>query len=141
MRTPGINIPTVDDATRRALVGQLRQFDPVVELAVGRRPAVAATLAETNHVIATDVVDREVPPGVHFVRDDLTEPDHLLYAAAAGLYAVNLPQELHRPALELAEAVDAGLVFTTLGNESPVVPVIRRETLPGETLFWVRERE
>lgn len=111
----------------------------MVELAVGRRPEVVATLAETNDVIATDVVEREVPTGVQFVRDDLTNPDHSIYADAVGLYALNLPEELHRPALELAEAVDAPLAFTTLGNELPVVPVARRETLPGETLFWVRE--
>lgn len=111
----------------------------MVELAVGRRPEVVAALAETNDVIATDVVEREVPTGVQFVRDDLTNPDHSIYADAVGLYALNLPEELHRPALELAEAVDAPLAFTTLGNELPVVPVARRETLPGETLFWVRE--
>ena len=138
MRTPGLNIPTVDEATLAALVARLRPFDPVVELAVGRRPAVAAALAETNTVLATDRVDRPVPPGVNFVRDDLTAPDELLYAAAAALYALNLPEELQRPALELAESVDVALAFTTLGNESPVVPVRRRETVPGETLFWVR---
>ncbi|MDZ7701600.1 MAG: UPF0146 family protein [Halobacteriales archaeon] len=130
----------MDAATRDALAARLRPFDPVVELAIGRRPAVAAALAETNAVIATDLVDRPVPPGVHFVRDDLTAPDELLYNSAAALYALNLPEELHRPALDLAEAVDAALAFTTLGNESPTVPVGRRETLPGETLFWVRER-
>lgn len=96
-------------------------------------------LAETNAVTATDVVARRVPDGVRFVRDDLTSPDRSIYADAAGLYALNLPEELHRPALELAVAVDAALAFTTLGNESPVVSVERRETLPGETLFWVRE--
>lgn len=139
MRTPGINIPTVDDATRDALVERFRPFDPAVELAVGRRTSVAEALAETNVVTATDLVDRPVPGGVRFVRDDLTAPARSIYADAALLYALNLPEELHRPALALAEAVDATLAFTTLGNESPIVPVGRRERLPAETLFWVRE--
>ncbi len=129
----------MEAATRRALVGRFERFDPVVELAVGRRPDVAAALAETATVVATDRVDRPVPPGVRFVRDDLTDPDETVYADAAALYALNLPEELQRPALELAEAVDAAFAFTTLGNESPVVPVGRTETLPRETLFWARE--
>jgi len=131
--------PAVDDDTRRALVSALDHLDPIVELAVGRRPAVAAALATTNRVTATDLVDRPVPAGVRFVRDDLLAPDLDVYADAAGLYARNLPEELHRPALELAAAVDAAFAFTTLGTDAPAVPVRRRETLPGETLFWVRE--
>ncbi|MFB6354166.1 MAG: UPF0146 family protein [Halobacteriales archaeon] len=125
-------------ATRRALLARLRPFDPVVELAVGRRPGVAAALAATNAVTATDVRERAVPDRVRFVVDDLTTPDRQVYAGAAGLYGINLPPELHRPALELAEATDAALAFTTLGNDAPAVPVRRRETLPGETLFWAR---
>ena len=139
MRTPGINIPPVLPRTRDALVARLRPYDPVVELAVGRRPDVAGALAGTHDVTATDVVDRPVPEGVRFVRDDLTDPDREVYVGAAGLYACNLPPELHRPALDVAEAVDAALAFTTLGGDAPAVPVARRETLPDETLFWVRE--
>jgi uncharacterized UPF0146 family protein len=138
MRTPGINVPTVEDATRRGLADRLRRFDPVVELAVGRRPDVAAALAATNDVTATDRVDRAVPEGVRFVRDDLTAPDRSVYAGVEGLYALNLPPELHRPAFELADAVGAALAFTTLGGDAPAVPVRRRETIPGETLFWIR---
>lgn len=139
MHTPGINIPTVDVATRRALVDRLRPLDPVVELAIGRRPAVAAALAETNAVTATDIVERSVPAGIQFVLDDLLAPTPAVYADAAGLYALNLPPELHRPALTLAEAVNAALAFTTLGHDAPAVPVRRQESLPGETLFWIRE--
>ena len=138
MRTPGINVPPVESATRDALVDRLRPLDPVVELAVGRRPGVAAALAATNDVTATDLVDREAPDGVRFVRDDLLAPDRSVYAGAAGLYALNLPEELHRPALDLAAGVDAALAVTTLGAEQPAVPVRRRETLPGETLYWLR---
>lgn len=139
MRSPVINVPTVETATRDALVARLRRFDPAVELAVGRRPDVAGALAEHVAVTATDVVDRPVPDGVRFVRDDLTAPDRSVYAGAAGLYALNLPPELHRPALDLAAAVDAALAFTTLGGDAPAVRVGRLETLPGETLYWARE--
>jgi len=138
MRTPVINIPTVECTTRSALVERFGQFEPVIELAIGRRAGVARALAETTSVIATDRIDRATPSGIEFIRDDLTDPKPALYAPAAVMYALNLPEELHRPALELAETVNTPLALTTLGNESPIVPVERRETLPHETLFWAR---
>ena len=126
-------------ATRRALVARLRPLDPVVEVAVGQRPAVAAALAATNDVTATDLHERVVPDGVRFVRDDLAEPDLDVYRDAEGIYGLNLPEELQRPALEVARAVDAAFAFTTLGAEAPAVAVVRQEALPAETLFWARE--
>jgi uncharacterized UPF0146 family protein len=110
----------------------------VIELAIGRRAGVAGALTETTLVIATDRIDRATPSGIEFIRDDLTDPEPALYAPAAVMYALNLPEELHRPAFELAETVNTPLALTTLGNESPIVPVERRETLPHETLFWTR---
>lgn len=50
------------------------------------------------------------------------------------VYGLNLPAELQRPALRLAERLDAVCLFTTLGFEEPVVPVTRR-SLPDETLY------
>ena len=84
--------------------------------------------------MATDRREREVPDGVTFVRDDLTEPTLSVYEAAALLYARNLPGELQRPAHDLATAVDAPLWFTTLGAEEPVLSV-ERESLPADTLY------
>ena len=68
------------------------------------------------------------------VRDDVTDPDQQVYADADAIYALSLPPELHRPALDLALEVNASLLFTTLGGDPPAVPV-EPETLPGTTLF------
>jgi hypothetical protein len=110
-------------------------YDPVVEVGIGHRTAIATDLAERGvPVTATDVHERAVPDGVTFVCDDVTDPDRGVYADATAIYALNCPPELHRPALDLARAVDAALLFTTLGGDPPAVPV-ERHTLPGETLF------
>jgi uncharacterized UPF0146 family protein len=124
--------------TTRALVERLARFDRVVEVGVGHRPAVAATLtARDVHVTATDICERPVPAGVRFVRDDVTDPDRAVYADADALFARNLPPELHRPARNLAREVSADFLFTTLGAEPPAVPA-DPETLPGTTLFTAK---
>jgi uncharacterized UPF0146 family protein len=125
----------VEPATRDAIVERLATATSLVEVAIGERSEVAVALADRGvAVMATDVRDRAVPENVRFVRDDLTAPDVSLYRGAEVVFAQNLPAELQRPALELAEAVGADCYFTTLGGEEPVVPVVR-ETLPGETLY------
>ncbi len=125
---------------RDAIVERLSAFDRVVEVGVGNRPGVAAALADRGvDVTATDVVDREVPDGVHFVRDDVTEPDPSVYAGADAVYALNCPPELHRPAWAVARGADAAFLFTTLGGDEPVIPV-ERTSLPGSvTLYRARE--
>ena len=134
--------------TRRdtALVARLSGYASAVEIGVGRRPAVAAGLADAGvSVTATDVVtadEIDVPLSVLFVRDDVvaaSERDHPgdVYDADL-LYGLNLPPELHRPALEVAEAVDADFLFTTLGGDPPAVPC-EIESLPdGATLYVAR---
>ncbi len=123
------------EPTRDALVGRLSAYDRVVEVGVGREPSVAAGLARAGvTVTATDIRRQEVPPDVAFVVDDVTAPERPLYADAEAIYGLNLPPELHRPALELAGSVGADLLFTTLGGDPPTVPV-SRERVPAETLF------
>lgn len=126
--------------TRDALLDRLAEFDAPVEIGVGNRTVIAEGLAAGGaRVTATDVVPREVPPGVTFVRDDVTAPSLDVYAGADALYALNFPPELHRPALALARRLGVPLLFTTLGTDPAEVPV-RPETLPGETLFRARRR-
>jgi len=121
-----------------ALADRLARFDSLVEVGVGRRPAVAGLLAERGHeVIATDLRERAVPDGVSFAVDDVTDPDPSVYAGADAVYALNLPPELHRPTLALARRVDAALAFTTLGGDPPTVDA-EPEAIPGDTLFWAR---
>ncbi len=129
--------------TRRdtALVARLSGYASAVEIGVGRRPDVAAGLADAGvAVTVTDVVDRDVPAEVSFVRDDVVAA-----ARRAGpggvydadlVYGLNLPPELHRPALSVARAVDADFLFTTLGYDSPAVPCTA-ESLPGGATLYV----
>ncbi|MXV64615.1 hypothetical protein GS429_21565 [Natronorubrum sp. JWXQ-INN-674] len=124
--------------TAKTLLDHLERYDRVVEVGIGRRTDIAAALAERGvSVTATDVHDREVPANVDFVRDDIVAPDPSVYADADALYALNLPPELHRPALEVAREVDATFLFTTLGGDQPAVPV-ERKTLEAETLYVAR---
>jgi uncharacterized UPF0146 family protein len=133
--TPATIKTSVNVATRDALVGRLSDYASAVEVGIGRRPGVARRLAATGtDVTATDIEPRDVPAGIQFVVDDITDPDRAVYAGVDALYALNCPPELHRPMLEQAHAVDADVLFTTLGADQPAIPVTR-ETLPGETLF------
>jgi uncharacterized UPF0146 family protein len=134
----------VETRTRDALSARLARYDTLVEVGVGRRPDVAAALAAAGRsVTATDVRDFDVPDGVRFVRDDVVErsrqsdPGSLYHVDA--IYALNFPPELHRPAREVARRVGADFLFTTLGYDEPAIPV-RRETLPGETLYVAIDR-
>ena len=133
-------------STRRdtALVARLSGYASAVEVGVGRRPGVAAGLVDAGvSVTATDVVDREVPPGVTFVRDDVvaaSERDRPGDSYDVDLiYGVNLPPELHRPALETAAAVDADFLFTTLGGDPPTVPCSIESIADGGTLYVASE--
>ena len=133
-------------AQRTELAARLATYDRLVEVGVGRRPAVAAALVDAGcTVTATDVFDAPVPDGVQFVRDDVVARAETLdghpgdpYDADA-LYGLNLPAELQSPARDVARAADADFLFTTLGFEEPVVPVAR-ETVGGETLYVAERR-
>ena len=129
-----------------ALVARFGTYGSAVEIGIGRRPAVALALAERGvEVTATDVADPDelgVPAAVAFVRDDVVAAgrrDHPGDAYEADLlYGLNLPPELHRPALAVARAVDADFLFTTLGYDPPAVAA-ETESLPaGETLYVAR---
>ncbi|GAB3701601.1 hypothetical protein GCM10028858_17080 [Halorubrum pallidum] len=58
--------------------------------------------------------------------------------AVDAVYACNLPAELQRPTVALAERLDAACLFTTLGFEEPTVRV-RRRSIGGTTLYVARE--
>jgi len=129
----------VRDVTRDAFVSRLSDADSLVEIGIGNRPGVAAALVDRGiDVTATDICERPTPGGVRFVQDDVTDPERSIYHDADALYALNLPPELQRPTATLARAVDARLLFTTLGGD-PVLVEAERETIPGGTLYVLRE--
>lgn len=135
-------------SARDGLVSVLSGYDRLVEVGVGRDPAVAAALADAGRsVTATDIHEFPVPERVRFVRDDVVEAserdDPGEHYRSDCLYARNLPPELHRPLWDVARAVDADCRFTTLGYDEPAIPV-SREPLgggdggPRDTLFVAR---
>jgi uncharacterized UPF0146 family protein len=145
----------VRTARDTALVSRFSAYDSAVEIGIGRRPEVAAALAaEGVDVAATDVHDVrgtgsdsddevDVPPSVSFVVDDVvdaSERDHPGETYEADLvYGLNLPPELHRPVLDVARAVDADFLFTTLGYDAAAVPCSSESLAGGETLYVARE--
>ena len=120
-----------------ALVDRLARYDHLIEVGVGRRPDVAAALAARGRsVTATDVRGRDVPDGVRFVRDDVTDPGASVYRGADAVYARNCPPELQEPLADVAREADAACLVTTLGTD-PVVVDATPETLPEVTLHRV----
>jgi uncharacterized UPF0146 family protein len=114
--------------------------EELVEVGVGRRADVAAALADRGRVVtSTDVAEREVPDGVRFVVDDVTDPDLAVYEDADAVYALRCPPELQRPLVAVAEAAGADCLFTTLGGDPVVVPADSRTVASG-TLFVARSR-
>ncbi len=121
-----------------AIVSRLAGYDHAVEVGIGRRTGVAAGLADRGvDVVATDVHHREVPPGVTFAREDVTDPDPTRYERADVVYALRCPPELQRPLRDAARLAGADCFFTTLGADPAVVPT-ESETLDGVTLFRAR---
>ena len=145
---------------RRALVEELARHDRLLEVGVGDRPGVARSLAERGRdVVAVDVAvgertlaaarETEGPTITGSLR--AVEADVLDLAGGesgsgpggiAGefdaVYACNLPAELQRPTVALAERLDAACLFTTLGFEEPTIPV-RRRSLPETTVYVARD--
>ena len=54
------------------------------------------------------------------------------------VYARNLPAELQRPTVALADRLGAACLFTTLGFEEPVVDVRRRSREAGTVVYVAR---
>ncbi|MGM0399126.1 MAG: UPF0146 family protein [Halobacteriota archaeon] len=125
----------MEPADPPAIVDVLADYERVVEVGIGNRTDVARDLAERGStVIATDVVQRDVPAGVTFVRDDVTTPETEGYEDADAIYALRLPPELQRHVWRVARAVEADLLFTTLGGDPALVPADPRTVAEG-TLF------
>jgi len=147
---------------RLALVEELARHDRLLEVGVGDRPGVARSLADRGRdVVAIDVAVGERALAAAGETEAATvagslravEADVLALAEATdaeaeagadptegefdAVYACNLPAELQRPTVALAERLDAACLFTTLGFEEPTVPV-RRRSLSETTVYVAR---
>ncbi|TKX53962.1 hypothetical protein EXE42_10665 [Halorubrum sp. SP3] len=152
--------------SERALVDALDGYERSIEVGIGRRPGVARALVDRGRevvafdvevseaardaatetrasaggslrVAAADVTTLAAADGDRSVRETLG-----LDAPEGGgfdaVYARNLPAELQRPTVALAELLDAACLFTTLGFEEPVVDVSRRSTESGTVMYVAR---
>lgn len=151
--------------SERALVAALDPYARLIEVGVGRRPDVARALADRGReVVAVDVdvsaaardaateVEAAGGGSLRVVGADVTAlataDDDRAIRDALGLdasesgfdavYARNLPAELQRPTVALAERLDAACLFTTLGFEEPVVDVRRRSMEAGTVVYVAR---
>lgn len=127
--------PDVRQQTISGLVSRFGGYSRVVEVGIGRNPAVAAGLLESCAVKATDIVPCPVPDGVEFVIDDVTDPSPGVYSGCELVYGLNLPPDLHMAVARCAARFGADFAFTTLGFDPPVVAV-SPESVPGETVYW-----
>ena len=142
------------------LAAELAGHARLVEVGIGRRASVARALANRGCEVAAVDIDiaasvrdaaarDSVPGSVRPVAADVAE---LAAAAADGavpdplradgntrgwdaVYARNLPAEIQRPTVELADRLGAACRFTTLGFEEPIVPVRRLSTTEGVTVY------
>lgn len=121
-----------------ALVTRLSDFETLLEVGIGRRHDVARELADRGaDVRAIDIHPVDPPDGVRVrVADvhevDRDDPDPFFQVEA--VYSLNCPPELQRPVHDLARAVDARFLFTTLGFDEPDIPV-EREQVDDEILY------
>ncbi|MDZ5812122.1 UPF0146 family protein [Halorubrum sp. AD140] len=149
--------------SRLALVDALARYDRLLEVGIGDRPGVARALADRGRdVVALDVdVDERTRAAARetetaTVAGSLRAVEGDVLALAEGtdragrseldeagrafdaVYACNLPAELQRPTVAVAERLDAACLFTTLGFEEPTVPVSRRSR-SGTTVYVARD--
>ncbi|WP_256402999.1 UPF0146 family protein [Halorubrum salinum] len=151
-------------SSRRALVEPLSRYGRLIEIGVGDRPGIAIALADRGREVVA--IDIEIGDRVRAAADEprdgtlrVMQGDVLALADESdgsdrsdsaiprsdplsepvdAVYACNLPAELQRPTVALAERLDAACLFTTLGFEEPTVGV-RRRSIGGTTLYVARE--
>lgn len=121
--------------TISGLVSLFGGYSRVVEVGIGGNTAVAAGLLGSCGVKATDIVPCQVPDGVEFIIDDVTDPSLGVYSDCELVYGLNLPPDLHNAVARCATRFGADFAFTTLGFDPPTVAV-SPESVPGETVYW-----
>lgn len=98
-----------------------KNYDPqvVVEVGIGKKWEVAIQLSTAGFkVIATDVMDIN-PRGLDFVKDDITNPEMIIYRKAGLIYSIRPPPELFSSIIDVARSAGADCLIRPLGNEFP----------------------
>ena len=114
------------------LLSCINSGDHVVEIGIGDRDEVAQQLIDRGiRVSAIDIRDCACDSRIRFIQRDITVPGSIQCDDVDLVYAQRLPEELHRPTLNLAKQHRAPLYFTTLGTEWPVIKTRSITTADG----------
>lgn len=92
----------------------------IVEVGVGKRTQALSELAERLpecELIATDVSEVSVPEGVNFKKDDIMEPQELLYRGADLIFSLRTPQDLYPYLYKIAEKMESDLLLKPISSE------------------------
>jgi hypothetical protein len=93
------------------------RYRSAVEIGIGHFPDLAYDLLRRGvRVFATDIRPFRYA-GLHFVIDDITEPDLALYRQRELIYSLRTPAELVPYMKRLAERVSADLLIRPLADE------------------------
>ncbi len=116
----------IPDASDLAEYILMNYRNKVVEIGVGNLPQVALLLKTGMEVIVTDVKlkpEFEVGilsgkySGIRFCRDDIFNPDMLIYKSASLIYSIRPPVDLQEAIARVAREVGADLIIRPFGNE------------------------
>jgi uncharacterized protein len=89
-----------------------------VEAGIGRNTLVAEMLSTAGVLVrCTDIKNREYPDQLHFVSDDVFDPDLSLYQGADVIYAIRPAIEMVPPLIGIARGVNSDLIIYHLGFE------------------------
>lgn len=103
------------------VAGNYRSADKVVEVGIGKVPETVRELRRLLprcQLVVTDIEEpEELPEGVKFVRDDVTEPNVQIYEDASLVYSIHPPLELQPSLFKIARKVGADLLIKPIAGE------------------------
>ncbi len=88
----------------------------VIEVGVGKNPEVALLLKDRLDIIVTDTSDLCIE-GVHFIRDDILDPNIHIYRGASLIYSIRPPVEIQHAIASVAKRVGADLIIRPFASE------------------------
>lgn len=94
--------------------------EKIVEIGVGKSTDVLLDLEKALpecELIGIDIRESQVPEGVRFEMDDVSEPDLDIYEGSDLIYSIRTPYELYKHILKLAKGVGADVLVKPLNSE------------------------
>ncbi len=94
------------------------RYTRAVEAGIGRNTTAAEMLKEAGVLLrCTDIRPLDHPAHLHYVQDDVFDPDLSLYQEADVIYSIRPAIEMVPPLIDIARAVNCDLVVYHLGFE------------------------